>query len=362
MSDTPQEDRTEAPTPRRRQEAAEKGQGARSQEVTTAFLLLASAGALTMGVPAIFATMADIFVMSISGLSAPSVGATGTAEYVVAMGGRALSALAPIPLALGGTALAIGALQGRGIITASPLKPDLSRLDPIKKAKQIWGWKAVSELVKSLLKFGVVFIAVGFTLRAAIIEVEVLGQTSPAALLDFAGRYVIRMFLSVGAAYMALAAADYGFQVWQHEKQIRMTREEVKREFKDSEGDQVVKVKRRTIAREQARHRMLKSVADADVVITNPTRIAVALKYDPDVAIAPMVLALGERLVAERIRELAKEAGVPLVENKVLARALLATAKVGETIPMDLFVAVAEVLAFVYRTARGGTAGYGGGR
>lgn len=362
MSDAQQDDRTEEPTPRKRKEAAEKGQGARSREVMTAFLLLASAGALAGGAPAIIAAMAELFMISVTGLTSPSIGANGAAEHVVDMARRAMMALAPIPVGLAGTALAVGAVQARGIITVEPLKPQWSRLDPLKKAKQIWGWMAVAELVKSLLKLGVVFLAVTFTLRSAMGELGILGQTTPAALLDFTGRYVVRMLLSVGGAYLFIAAADYGFQLWQHEKQIRMTREEVKREFKDSEGDQVVKVKRRTIAREQARRRMLKSVAEADVVITNPTQVAVALKYEPDVALAPIVLAIGERKVAERIRELAKEAGVPLVENKVLARALLATAKVGQTIPMDLFVAVAEILAFVYRLSGATTPGYGARR
>ena len=250
-------------------------------------------------------------------------------------------------------------VQGRGVVTLEPLTPQLNRLDPIKKAKQIWGWKAVAEFVKSFLKLGIVSLAVFLALGAATVEIGLLGQMSPFALLDFIRRYAVRMLLSAGVAYLALALADYSFQVWQHEKRLRMTREEVKRETKDSEGDAVVKVRRRTMARQFARRRMLGAVAEADVVVTNPTHIAVALKYDPETAHAPVVVAMGERKVAERIKELASEAGVPTVENMPLARALLATAEVGRAIPIDLFVAVAELLAFVYRARGAGLPGYG---
>ena len=198
-----------------------------------------------------------------------------------------------------------------------------------------------------------------FALGTATGELAILGQSGPYTLLEFMRRYTVRMLLSAGGAYLALALGDYAFQVWQHEKRLRMTREEVKREAKDTEGDAVVKVRRRTMARQLARRRMLGAVQDADVVVTNPTHVAVAIKYDPRTAHAPVVVAMGERKVAERIKELARDADVPLVENRPLARALLATAEVGRAIPIELFVAVAEVLAFVYRSRGAGLPGYG---
>jgi flagellar biosynthetic protein FlhB len=178
-----------------------------------------------------------------------------------------------------------------------------------------------------------------------------LGQKSPFALLGFVRIHSARLLLWTGLAYLTLALADYAYQIWQHEKQLKMSKEEVRKELKESEGDQVVKVRRRTMARQMVRRRMLLAVSEADVVVTNPTHIAVALKYDPDVADAPMVLAMGERKLAQRIKELARENGIPTVENRPLARALLATAKVGHPIPVELFMAVAEILAWVYRQA-----------
>ena len=162
----------------------------------------------------------------------------------------------------------------------------------------------------------------------------------------------MRILASAGGAYLFLALADYAFQVWQHERQLKMSREELRKEQKEMEGDQVMKVRRRTMGRQLARRRMLLAVSEADVVITNPTHLAIALKYDPNEASAPVVLAMGARKMAFRIREIAKANGVAIVENKPLARALWATARVGLPIPVELYVAVAEVLAFVIRTRR----------
>lgn len=360
MSDSSSgQDKTHAATPKRRQDAAKKGETPRSQEVTTAFLLMAGAGVIALLSGGTAAAIADVFGMTASSIVSLPVGSTATAGYLRAIVLRAFQGLAPLLLAMAVVALAIAGVQGRGIITAEPLKPQLSRLDPLQRAKQIWGWKAIAELVKSFLKLGIVAAAVFFALGTATGELAVLAQSSPFALLEFTQRYTVRMLFSAGVAYLALALADYSFQVWQHEKKLRMTREEVKRETRDSEGDQVVKVRRRTMARQLARRRMLGAVAEADVVVTNPTRIAIALKYDPATAHAPIVLAMGERKVAQRIRDLAKDAEVPLVENKPLARALFATAEVGRPIPLELFVAVAEVLAFVYRARGAGLPGYG---
>jgi flagellar biosynthetic protein FlhB len=155
--------------------------------------------------------------------------------------------------------------------------------------------------------------------------------------------------MGAGLAFLLLALADYLYQVWRHEKSLKMSKEEIKREVKETEGDQILKVRRRTMARSMARRRMLLSVSDADVVVTNPTHIAVALKYDPEVAPAPMVLAMGARKVAKQIKDLALDAGVPVVENKPLARALYKTARVGLPIPVELYVAVAEILAWVIK-------------
>lgn len=359
MSETSSQDKTHEATPKRRQDAAKKGQTPRSQEVTTAFLLLGGAGALAMLSAPTATAVGELFSMSVHGLPVVPRGADATAAYIQTLVLHAFAGTAPLLLMLTAVALTVAGVQGRGIVTTEPLKIQWERLDPLQKAKQIWGWKAVAELVKSFLKLGIVGLAVYISLRSATRDMMQLGQTTPFALLAFIQRYAVRILLSAGGAYLALALGDYAFQVWQHEKKLRMSREELKKESKESEGDQVVKVRRRTMARQLARRRMLSAVPDADVVITNPTHIAVAIKYDPTVAHAPIVLAMGERKVAQRIKEVAREHGVATIENKPLARALFATAEVGRSIPFELFVAVAEVLAFVYRKHGAGLPGYG---
>ena len=167
--------------------------------------------------------------------------------------------------------------------------------------------------------------------------------------------YTARLLLTAGSSYLIIAAADYFYQWWKHARSMRMTKDEVRQESKQSDGDPLLKSRMRAIGRARIRRQMFKDVAKADVVIVNPTHIAIALRYDPFAAPAPIVLAMGERKIAERIKELAKQHGVPMIENKPLARALLASARVGVTIPAELYAAVAEVLAFVFRqrTARG---------
>ncbi len=354
MAEESSQERTEQPTPKKRRDAAKKGEVPRSQEVTTAFLLLAGAASVAwLSGPAAMAVV-DIFVVSAQGFSALPAGMEGTVGYLTGLTVRVLALLAPILLVLAGTSLFVAGVQARGILTFEPLQPRWSRVDPLQKAKQIWGTQAVAQLARSLFKLAIVLLVMSGMLDRAVSEIPALGQSHPFAILALVRSYTVRILTGAGLAYLALALADYAYQVWQHEKRLRMSREEIRKELKEAEGDQVMKVRRRTMGRQLARRRMMLAVPEADVVVTNPTHVAVALKYDPEVADAPVVVAMGERKVAERIKEIAREAGVPTVENRPLARALLATARVGASIPVELFVAVAEVLAFVYR-ARGTT-------
>jgi len=351
MADESFQEKTEAPTPKRRKDALERGEVPRSQEVTTAFLLLAGAVVVATAASGAAVAVVNIFGMTVGKITALPVGPDGNASLIRSVVMRAFSGTAPLLLVISGTALAVAAVQARGVLSLEPLKPKWSRLDPIQNVPRIWGWKAVAELGKSALKLGVMGLVMWRVIGTVFARVQALPQQSPMALLKVAQDYATRLLLWAGLAYLIVAVADYAYQIWQHEKQLKMSREEIRKEVKESEGDQVVKVRRRTMARQLARRRMLLSVSEADVVVTNPTHIAVAIKYDPELSDAPVVLAMGERKVAERIKEIAREHDVPTVENRPLARALFATATVGQPIPVDLFVAVAEILAWVYRQA-----------
>jgi flagellar biosynthetic protein FlhB len=349
MAEESLQERTQAPTPKRRQDARNKGQVPRSQEVTTAFLLLSAAALLHVGGTSLSRSMAELFGLVTLQASAMPTGVQGLAGWLRGWGLHVMGAMAPFLLGMAGVALLVGAIQARGVLTVEPLKPQWSKLDPIQNIKRIWGVRAVAELAKSLLKLTIVSGAAYFALSRALDQIPALGQQGPFALLVVIRSSAVRLLASVGGAYLFLALGDYAFQLWQHERQLKMSREEIKREQKETEGDQIVKVRRRTMARQMARRRMMLSVSEADVVVTNPTHIAVALKYDPEKASAPVVLAMGARKVAKRIKKLAMDAGVPVVENKPLARALFAAGRVGFPIPVELYVAVAEVLAFVIR-------------
>ena len=167
------------------------------------------------------------------------------------------------------------------------------------------------------------------------------------------GSVIIKLAFRIVLMLLVMAILDYAFQRWDYEKNLRMTRQEVREEVKQQEGDPMVRSRVRNLQREMSQRRMMDDVGTADVVVTNPTHVAVALKYDVETMGAPRVVAKGQRLVAQRIKELAREAGVPLVENKPLARALFKVVRIGEEIPEDLFKAVAQVLAFVFQLKRG---------
>jgi flagellar biosynthetic protein FlhB len=317
--------------------------------VGTALLLVAAAGVIQLGGTGLARALTVIFDQSTRSTTALPVGIEGATAMLRGVGWQVLAALAPIVLGVSGLATAAAALQARGTLTMRPLRPDWGRLSPQKNLGRIFGIRSVAELAKAILKLVLIGFVVYQALRRSWPEIISLGQKSPFALLVVVRQTAVRLFGTAGLAFLGIALADYLFQVWQHEKQLKMSLEEIKKENKESEGDPMVKARRRSQGRALARRQMMSAVPTADVVVTNPTHIAVALKYDPLLAQAPIVVALGQRKVAQRIKALAYESGVPVIENKPLARALLATARVGLPIPVELYVAVAEVLAFIYR-------------
>jgi flagellar biosynthetic protein FlhB len=348
MADSEQ-DKTEEATPRRREEAAKEGRTPRSADVGAAALLLAAALAVGVAGPGLARALRDITGAGLGFGSAAGLTAPGAVAMVRDLGWKALAALAGFLGALAGTGLVIGAAQARGTFTMQPLAPKFSRINPGENYKRVVGVQGAVEGAKAVLKLVVVGWAVYHSLQAAWPDVVALGEQSPRALVEVVRRHGVRLLTDAGLAALLLAAADYGWQLWKHERDLRMTKEEVKQESKNQEGDPMVKQRMRALGRQRARQQMMKDVPKADVVVVNPVHIAVALKYDPTVAPAPYVLAVGRRKVAERIKELAFAAQIPVVENVPLARALVGSVKVGMVIPAELYLAVAEVLAYVMR-------------
>jgi flagellar biosynthesis protein FlhB len=354
VAETPMQERTEEATPRKRQEARDEGRIPRSQELTTAVMLLGVALVLNTAGPLLGSAVLATFRFGILASGAGVLDGQAAVALVQGMGWKVVAALVSFLLTISAVTLSITVVQARGVLTMKPLQPKWERINPLSNGKRMLGVQPWAELVKSLLKLTIVGLAIYLSLQAAWGEAMGLAQQAPFALLGIVRRYAVRLLMTAGLAYLVLAVMDYLYQIWQHEKNLKMTKQEVKQEHKQSEGDPLIKARLRSMGRSLARRQMMQEVPRADVVITNPTHIAVAIKYDPSKADAPVVLAMGQRKVAQRIKAIAAENGVPTVENRPLARALLAGARVGRQIPVELYIAVAEILAFVIRRRSAG--------
>lgn len=357
MSDSSMQEKTEEATPRKREEAHRDGKIPRSQELNTAVLLLGGALIINGAGPALGANMLTAFRHGLVSIGTTTLEGPAAVGLVQATGWNVLAGLSVVLLSFAGVALAVTTVQARGVLSMKPIQPKWERINPLPNAKRMLGAQPWMELAKSLMKLTIVGLAVYGSMRLGWDESIALAQQAPFALLGVVRRYAVRILMTAGLAYIVLALFDYAFQLWQHQKNLRMTKQEVKQEHKQSEGDPLIKARMRSMGRSLARQQMMREVPIADVVVTNPTHIAVALKYDPARADAPIVVAMGRRKIAERIKAIAAEAGVPMVENRPLARALLSGSRVGVPIPAELYVAVAEVLAFVLRQRGAGAGG-----
>jgi flagellar biosynthetic protein FlhB len=350
VADDSDQEKTEEPTARKQQEAVDEGRIPRSAELGTAALFLTAALTVNAVAPALSVRLIELFGGGLRHIGDSSDVTSGASVALIEQTGRGLLAIvAMIGAGFALTAVAVGAAQGRGVLSMKPLEPKWERLNPVANAGRLLGIQPVVDLVKSLLKVGIVGWAVWKALGAAWPDLAELAGRDPMSLLDVMRRYSVKLLLTAGICFLVLAAADYFYQLWQYQKNLRMSKQEVKQESKSTDGDPMLRSRMRSVARARLRRQMFRDVAKADVVIVNPTHIAIALQYDPFKAPAPIVLAMGQRKVAERIKALAFEHGIPVIENKPLARALLAAAQVGLMIPADLYAAVAEVLAFVIR-------------
>ncbi len=343
-------ERTEEPTPKRRQEAAEEGRVARSQEAAVAAAILGAAAAFKMLGDDAGLVLRDYLGHGLAGAGTITLDDGAAVHLIRNAVLRFAAAAAAILLTITGSTVFISALQSGGQLTPKALKLHWEKINPISNFQRLISPSQFVETGKAMLKVVVVGALVWKLLEVAIPSTALLSQSGPVALAPWIALHVGRLLLTVGLAYALLGGADYFWQRFQLEKSLRMSKDDVKREAKEEQGDPHLRGARRRFAREIAFGQMLKDVSKASVVITNPTHIAVAIQYDDTEAPVPVVLAMGQDKVAEKIKELAAEAGVPMVENVPVARALFKAAKVGSVIPVELYLAVAEILAYVYRT------------
>lgn len=349
MADQGFQEKTEQATPRRREDERKKGNVPRSKEITSAFMLMGAALGLAVLAPGMGRRMIHLQRETLAWLGrAPSDAAD--AAILLAMAGDAMVAtLAPFLLALAGIALLIGFAQSGGAINGKALELKGSKLNPVAQAKEKYGWRALVNVAKQVLRVVLVGAVAWLTIGGFWAEMVGSIGREPEAIATAAYAFVLRLLGLTGAAYLLLALADYTFEYFEHEKKIMMTRQELKEEMKNSDGDPLLKQKIRDTMHAIARGRMMRDIPTADVVIANPTHRAVALRHTPEKEMAPIVVAMGERKLALRIRAIAEEHGIPVVEDRALAKALLRSATVGHPIPPTLWKAVAEILLQLYR-------------
>jgi flagellar biosynthetic protein FlhB len=344
-------EKTEKATPKRREESRRKGQVAKSQDLGGAVVLLAALMSLSALGPKAWGHMRDAMLNSLTLIATPEVVDQHGAGRVLgsAMTDAALAVM-PIALVCMVTGVITGVLQVGWKPSTHALKPDIKRIDPLKGAKNLFGMHFVFETGKTVIKFVAIGTIAGMAVLGQLDELGSLVGMSPADLLERGARTILAIAQRAGIAYLVIAAADYAWQRYRHEKSLKMEKEEVKQEFKQQTVSPEIRSAIRRRQMQAARGRMMAEVPGADVVVTNPTHYAVALRYD-GASPAPVVVAKGKDLIAARIREIAREHDVPVISDPPLARSLHASVEVDRQIPDELFGAVAQLLAFVYRTA-----------
>ncbi len=343
------DNRTEKPTGKRRSEARSKGQVARSTEITSVAVLFAGMLMLNSRAPELLNQYATVTRQAFLQLAVRGERPEALLSMAMTLLVSSAMVIAPLVLAVAVAGMALNVVQVGPMFSAQVLKPDLAKLNPIAGLRRLWSPRIFMELLKSGAKLGVMGFIAYQVIREQYWMLVGLQAASPTGALATIGSIMLEIGEKCGVALLVMAVADYLYQKRSHESSLMMTKEEVKEEAKQQEGNPQVKGKIRTLQRQLARSRMMQAVPHADVVVTNPTHYAVALEYKTAKMQAPVVTAKGQMLVAENIKRVAKEHGVPVIENPPLARALYASVEIGDAIPPEMYKAVAEVLAFIYR-------------
>ncbi len=346
-------DRTERATPKRKADARRKGQIAFSRDAVTAVALLGSLGALTWFAPALVENLKGTLQGWLVKAAQDSAHRALTLDHLHLVlrqiGLEVFMILAPL---IGGIAVVgVGAnvIQTGLLWRQDAMSLDFSRLNPWSGLSRLFSFRSVVELFKSWIKIFAIGGMGYLAIRGDLDQLPALSQYSVQPLLMTVGSELLKASLMMGGAEAAIGAFDYAYQRYEWERSLKMSKEEVKEEHRSAEGDPQLRSKVRSMQKELARKRMMAAVPKADVIVTNPTHLAVALRYDPKTMGAPVVVAKGAGYVAEKIREIGRHHGVMIVENKLVARTLYKLVEVGHQVPEDLYRAVAEILAFVYR-------------
>ncbi|MBS4539862.1 flagellar biosynthesis protein FlhB [Clostridium sp. D2Q-11] len=344
------EEKTEKPTSKKRKESREKGQVLQSRELTSAFLLIFAFLSLKIFGQYMVDNLSNytISILSDHSIYKSLYTVDNLSIFFMTMIIITAKIIAPIIGTVVIVAVLISYLQVGFLFSTKSLSMKISRINPLEGFKKIFSTKSLVELVKSSVKIFIIGYVVSLYIYNNLNKVYELFNMTVKEIATNIGSLTFGIAIRSGAILFILAIFDYWYQWWQHEKNLKMTKQEVKQEHKQSDGDPLIKSKIKEKQRQIAMRRMMQDVPSADVIITNPTHYAVAIKYNKDKYEAPYIVAKGQDLIAQKIKEVAKDSNVTIVENKLLARSLYSSCEVGDVIPEKMYQAVAEVLAYVF--------------
>lgn len=343
------QEKTEKATPKKRQEAKKKGQVLKSPEVSSALVLLASFTFIRFWIPFMIERMIGMIEYSLNYLFFEELSFSVALKFSLLVIEEFVILFGPLGLVVALTGIIANYMQVGSMLTGEPLKMKLSKINPIEGFKRLFSKKSIAQLVKSILKISAIGYMVYIIINNHIGYIPDLMEMDLLSIVARLGETVFKLAFYSGGVMVFIAILDYFYSWWEFEENIKMSKQEIKDEYKQMEGDPQIKGKIKQRQRMMATRRMMQEIPTADVVITNPTHFAVALKYDAEAGQAPMVVAKGQDMVAQKIKEIASENEIILYEDVYLARSLFKLVEVGEPIPFEFFKAVAEVLAFVYR-------------
>ncbi len=349
MAEESSEEKTESPSDKRRQEAREKGTVAKSTEVNSVLVLLTAVCMLKVTGP----WMQNNLLILIERYISFSFEKQISMDKLILLIRGAIVIFFKCSLPIIGSILFIGVvanvIQFGFLFTLKPVIPNFQKINPLSGFQRLFSMRSVVELIKNLLKLTIISIVAWTTIKSAFNQMVLLADASIVIIWSFILQTSFDIIIRISLVLIIIAIFDYVWQRFEHERQMKMTKQEVKEERKQMDGDPMVKSRIRSLQREMARRRMMEQVPKATVVVTNPTHLAIAIRYEPLESDTPIVVAKGKRLIAAKIKQTAKEHGIPVVEDKPLARAMYDKVVEGSPIPVEFFTAVAEILAYVFK-------------
>jgi len=346
------QERTEEATPKRREEAREKGRVGKSREVPSAAILFASLIYFYFNSSGLLQKLISLVSSIFRSVGQTAVTVDNIPHLLNGLMFDVFMILLPLFAVIFLISILANVAQVGFLLSAQAVQPQFSKINPLNGFKRLFSLNSFVELVKNILKMLTIALVAYSVVKKEVEGFMLLSDQTVWEFLVYIGTIIFRILLTTGWVLLVLALFDFLYQRWEYEKGLKMTKQEIKDEMKNSEGNPLIKSRIKRLQREMARRRMMAAVPKADVVITNPTHLAVAVKYDRDKDVAPRVVAKGAGFIAEKIREIAGKNDVPLVENKPLAQVLYKMVDVNGVIPENLYRSVAEVLAYIYNLRR----------